>query len=73
MNAMGGAVNEPQSPRADAQYIATLTSQLAQIARRQRMDVLAYILDMAHIEAEQLGKGPFEADERPLSPDESWR
>jgi hypothetical protein len=64
MDVNDGAVDEPQSPCAAAQYIATLTSELAQIARRHRLDGLAYILDMAHMEAEQVGKGSSEAGER---------
>jgi hypothetical protein len=52
----GGGVNEQQSPRAVAHYIAALTGELARLARGHRMDGLAYILDMAQMEAEQIAK-----------------
>ena len=50
-------MDEQKSSREVAQYIAALTNELAQIARCHRMDGLAYILDMAHMEAEQIAKG----------------
>jgi hypothetical protein len=49
--------NEPEhvrSPTAAAQYIATLSEELARIARRNHLDTLAYILDMARLEAHQI-------------------
>jgi len=39
-----------------AQYIATITHELAQIARRNGLDALGYILDMARLEADQVSK-----------------
>lgn len=60
MKSAGGA-EQAQSPRATAHYIATLTYELAQIARRHRLDDLAYILDMAHMEAEQIVKSSADA------------
>lgn len=34
-----------------AEYIADLAAELAKIARRSRLDVLAYLLDIANLEA----------------------
>lgn len=34
-----------------AQYIAEFTAELAYLARRTRLDLLAYLLDMARLEA----------------------
>lgn len=48
---------QARSPSATAHYIATLTGELAEIARCHGLDSLAYILDMAHMEAEQIVKG----------------
>lgn len=39
-----------------AQYIATITHELAPIARRNGLDTLGYILDMAQLEADQVSK-----------------
>ena len=41
---------------ATARYIATLSGELAQLARRHRLDALAYILEMARQEADQAAK-----------------
>jgi hypothetical protein len=38
--------------RAAACYVATLAAELAEIAKRHKLDTLAYILDMARLEAE---------------------
>lgn len=34
-----------------AEYIAELTNELAKLARRSRLDLLAYLLDIASLEA----------------------
>jgi hypothetical protein len=39
-----------------AAYIADLSLDLAQIARRHGLDALGFILDMAHLEAEALSQ-----------------
>jgi hypothetical protein len=39
-----------------ANYIASLSDELAQLARRSGLDALGYILDMARLEAEQITK-----------------
>lgn len=38
-------------PTQSAEYIADLTDELAKLARRSRLDVLAYLLDIASLEA----------------------
>jgi hypothetical protein len=57
----GGEGNPPQSPGATALYIGALTRELAMLARRYRMDSLAYILDMARLEADQIAKNSGDA------------
>ena len=51
-----------------AEYIADLTRELAKLARRSRLDVLAYLLDIASLEAKtaagQPGPGPRRRGER---------
>jgi hypothetical protein len=39
-----------------ANYVATLTADLAVIARQHGMDTLGYLLDMARLEAENEGR-----------------
>ena len=41
-----------RDPRAVASYVATLTSELTDLARRANLVALAYFLDMARIEAQ---------------------
>ena len=48
--------NLTQSPGATALYIGTLTAELARLARRHHLDTLAYILDMARLEADQIAQ-----------------
>lgn len=43
-------------PEAAAAYIAELSRDLAQIARRHGLDALGYILDMAQLEAENANR-----------------
>jgi hypothetical protein len=53
-------VGEPEAvetPSAVALYIATLSNELAQIARRHGLESLGYILDMARLEADEIAKG----------------
>lgn len=45
-----------ETPDSVAQYIAALAHELAQIARRNGLDTLSYILEMARLEAEQIVK-----------------
>jgi hypothetical protein len=55
----------PQSPSAAALYIATMSEQLGHIARRHRLDSLAYILEMARLEASQIANGSPDTTRRP--------
>jgi hypothetical protein len=48
--------NGHETPDSAAEYIATLTRELAQIARRNGLDALGYILEMARLEADQVAK-----------------
>jgi len=45
------------TPGAAAAYIASLTEELAQIAKRNGLIPLGYILDMARLEADQVARG----------------
>lgn len=42
---------EAPHPHSAASYIADMTTELAGIARRSKLDVLAYLLDIAQLEA----------------------
>jgi hypothetical protein len=42
----------PKDRAAAASYIAALTADLGQIARRHKLDLLGYLLEMAHMEAQ---------------------
>jgi hypothetical protein len=42
-----------ETPNGAAQYIASLAEQLAELARRNGLETLSYILEMARIEADQ--------------------
>ena len=52
---MDGPASE-ETPDQAAQYIASLTQELAQIARRNGLETLSHILEMARLEADQLIK-----------------
>jgi hypothetical protein len=45
-----------ETPESAAHYIAALTGELAKIARRNGLDTLSQILEMAHLEADQSAK-----------------
>ena len=45
-----------ETPGGAAHYIATLTEELSQIAKRNGLDTLGYLLDMARLEADQIAK-----------------
>ncbi len=45
------------TPQTAASYIAALSEELAQMARRNGLDALGYILDMARMEADQIAAG----------------
>jgi len=46
-----------ETPDSVAQYIAGLMPELARMARRNGLDTLGYILEMARIEADQHAEG----------------
>ena len=43
----------PMTPAETAHYVAEFTAELAYLARRSNLDLLAYMLDMARLEALQ--------------------
>jgi hypothetical protein len=45
-----------ESPAASALYIASLAEELARLARTHGFETLAYLLDLAGLEADQLSK-----------------
>ncbi len=45
-----------------AVYLAALTSELAMVARRHGLETLSYLLDMAHLEAENVSARPRTSD-----------
>lgn len=49
----GPPASDPQST---ALYIASFAEELARLAKRHDLDSLAYILDMARMEADQISK-----------------
>ena len=48
--------NGGETPDSAATYIATLADELAKLARRNGLDTLGYILEMARLEADQITK-----------------
>ncbi len=47
-----GALNRTEMPPAEtARYIAEITAELSFLARRSKLDLLAYLLDMSKLEA----------------------
>jgi len=42
---------------ATAAYVAALTADLAALARKQKLDTLGYLLDMARLEADDTARG----------------
>jgi hypothetical protein len=45
-----------ETPDSAAHYIASLTAELAKIARRNGLDALSHLLEMARLEADQATK-----------------
>jgi hypothetical protein len=43
-----------ETPGSAAHYIAALTEELSQLAKRNGLDTLGYLLDMARLEADQI-------------------
>jgi hypothetical protein len=59
MPTKGTGKTGPGGSQTDAAfYIATLTEELAEMARSHGLESLRYILEMARVEADQIAKGP---------------
>ena len=54
--ARGEAGSDPGDRTAAAKYVAELSAELANLARRHGLDALGYILDMARLEAESASR-----------------
>lgn len=57
--------DQAQSPRSAALYIGRMAAELVDLARRHRLEPLAYILEMARMEADQVATGSADAGEAP--------
>ncbi|HEX3709991.1 MAG TPA: hypothetical protein VHV56_08890 [Pseudolabrys sp.] len=49
---------ETDSPTQVAGYVATMSADLASIARRSGLDTLGYLLEMVRLEAENVTRNP---------------
>lgn len=49
---------EPGNQMAVASYVATLSADLSVMARRTGLNSLGYLLEMVHLEAENLARNP---------------
>ena len=47
---------EPGDPTAVASYVATLSADLSDMARRSGLDTLGYLLEMVRLEAENMAR-----------------
>jgi len=56
VKARGGPGEPPVDRAMAADYVAELSSELANLARQHGLDALAYILDMARLEAENANR-----------------
>jgi hypothetical protein len=59
--------NGEDTPDAAATYIASLVDELAQLAKRNGLETLSYILDMARLEADQVSQEFCQARRHPRS------
>lgn len=55
-NESNGGGSGRETPDSAAHYIAAMTAELARMARRNGLDTLCYILEMARLEADQAAK-----------------
>ena len=53
----GAGLIGQETPDSAAHYIAAMAGELAKMARRNGLDALGYILEMARIEADQIAEG----------------
>lgn len=51
---MADQSDEPSGPDAVASYVASLSTDLATMARRSGLDTLGYLLEMVRLEAESV-------------------
>jgi hypothetical protein len=56
VKAQGGPSQHPVNRAMAADYVAELSTELANLARQHGLDALAYILDMARLEAENANR-----------------
>jgi hypothetical protein len=56
-----GGPNNQETPANAAEYIASLADELSHLAKRNGLDALSYILDMARLEADQVAKDSCQA------------
>jgi hypothetical protein len=54
MTSTGDGVPRDGGPGEAAHYLRDAISELAQMARRHRLDMLGYLLDMAQLEADEI-------------------
>lgn len=62
LNKAAGGADPAQSSSAAADYIASLSGELALLARQHGLECLGYILDMAQLEANQIAKSSVESN-----------
>jgi hypothetical protein len=53
----GDGANGTETPGSVALYISSMADELARLARRNGLDTLGYILEMARIEADRIANG----------------
>ena len=53
---MSDPTDEPNGPKAVAAYVATMSTDLASMARRTGLDTLGYLLEMVRLEAESVSR-----------------
>lgn len=53
-NNQGGSADGEETPDSAVHYIAAITAELVKIARRNRLDTLGYLLEMAWLEADRI-------------------
>jgi hypothetical protein len=53
----GDGANGTETPGSAALYISSMADELARLARRNGLDTLGYILEMARIEADRIANG----------------
>jgi len=56
MSLGNGTSADPAGPPGAARYIASLADELARLAKSHDLDALAFLLDMARLEAEEVSK-----------------